>query len=485
MATMFDPVGFVATLFLGTAPAAPPAEFPPGFVWGTATAAVQVEGDTPFSDWAEFEARPGAIRGGQRIGAAARHFDRFEEDFQAASAMNTNGYRFSVEWSRLEPMPGRWNRQAAARYRAMLMSLRAKGIRPMVTLHHFSNPQWVAEQGGWLAPKTAEDFGMFAGRAAAAFGDLADDWVTINEPTLYAAEGHYRGVFPPGPPGRLADLPRVLANLARGHARAFHAIKRADRVPADPRGPAARVGVAEHMAAVHPAIGWNPLDIAVAAFTERWFNFSFLDACRTGRMRFDVGVARFHEDLPELVNTLDFVGVNYYTRAYAHADRPLERRVPGDAPCSDLGLEIYPDGMYEVLMRTHARYRLPAYVTETGVSDASRDLTPTFMVRHLARVARARRDGADVRGVYWWSLLDNFEWQNGFAGGRFGLLAVDFGHPALPRTWTPAARVYQRIAAVNRLPDDLLTEYGDAACGAPSEGVSAVDYSSRPGPPAP
>lgn len=462
---MFDPLSLVTSLFLGAAPAAPPTAFPPGFVWGTATAAIQVEGGTPFSDWAAFEARPGAIRGGQRIGEAARHYELFEQDFAAAAAMNTDGYRFSVEWSRLEPLPGRWNRRAAAHYRAMLRSLRAKGIRPMVTLHHFSNPQWVADQGGWLAPKTAEDFGAFAGRAGAAFGDLADDWVTINEPTLYAAESHFRGVFPPGRQGGLAELPRVLANLARGHARAYQALKRADRVPADPRGPAARVGVAEHMAAIHPALPWNPLDIAVAAVSESWFNFSFLDACATGRLRFEAGVSRVHEDLPELARTLDFVGVNYYTRALAHADRPLDRRVSGDLPRSDLGLEIYPDGMYEVLMRTHARYRLPAYVTETGVSDASRDLTPAFMVRHLARIARARRDGADVRGVYWWSLLDNFEWQNGYTGGRFGLLAVDFEHPARPRAWTPAARTYQRIAGANRLPEEVLAAYGDASCG--------------------
>ena len=478
---MPDPLTLITSLILGTTPAGPPPDFPPGFVWGTATAAIQVEGDTPFSDWAAFQARPGAIRDGRRIGAAARHFELYERDFAAAKAMNTNGYRFSIEWSRLEPLPGRWDRRAAARYREMLRSLRAKGIRPMVTLHHFSNPQWVADQGGWLAPKTAEDFGAFAGRAAHAFGDLADDWVTINEPTLYAAEGHFRGVFPPGRQGGLAELPFVLKQLARGHARAYHAIKRHDRVPLDPSGPAARVGVAEHMAAIHPATPWSPFDIAVAAISERWFNYAFLDACVSGRMRFEAGVSRVHETEPDLAGTLDFIGVNYYTRSFAHANDPIARRVPPGVPCSDLGLEIYPDGMYEVLMRAHRRYRLPAYVTETGISDAGRRATPRFMVRHLARVARARADGADVRGVYWWSLLDNFEWQNGYAGGRFGLLAVDFERPDRPRTWTPAARVYQRIAGANRLTEDLIAAHGDVACGLLTE----PDHSSSPGPPAP
>ncbi|MFN3431544.1 MAG: family 1 glycosylhydrolase, partial [Candidatus Sericytochromatia bacterium] len=194
--------------------------FPAGFVWGTATAAVQVEGDTPHSDWAEFETRPGAIRGSHRIGQAARHFDLYEEDFREARAMRTNGYRFSLEWSRLEPRRGEWNRAAEARYRRMLESLRAKGIRPMVTLHHFSNPTWVAAQGGWENPATITAFEGFVRRVGAAYGHLVDDWITFNEPTIYASEGYFRGVFPPGRANDLVALPRVLGHLARAHGQA-------------------------------------------------------------------------------------------------------------------------------------------------------------------------------------------------------------------------------------------------------------------------
>ncbi|MDB5099957.1 MAG: beta-glucosidase, partial [Cyanobacteria bacterium RYN_339] len=335
--------------------------FPPGFVWGTATAAVQVEGNTVHSDWARFEQKPGAIRDGARIGAAARHWELYEQDFEAARRMNTTGYRCSIEWSRLEPTRGAWDEAAANHYRAMFASLRAKGIRPLVTLHHFSNPQWVADQGGWLNPNTQADFEAFVSRAAEAFGDQVDDWVTFNEPTIYACEGYLDGAFPPGRHGDFVALPAVLGNLVKAHGRAYHALKRLD--------PGCRVGVAEHMVAFEPVWGWNPLDGLMAATSERWLNYGFLDAAATGRVRFETGVANDREDVPWLAGTLDFVGVNYYTHSLASVLAPFQRLASLDAPKTDLGLDICPEGLFDVLVRTHARFKLPILITETGVAD--------------------------------------------------------------------------------------------------------------------
>lgn len=440
------------------APAPDALRFPPGFVWGTATAAVQVEGDTPHSDWAEFEQRPGAIRGADRIGQAARHYDLYEEDFREARAMRTTGYRFSLEWSRLEPKRGEWDHAAEARYRRMLESLRAKGIRPMVTLHHFSNPNWVAAQGGWENPATIAAFEGFVRRVGAAYGHLVDDWVTFNEPTIYAAEGYIRGVFPPGKTGDFVALPRVLGHLARAHGQAYRALHQTDRLTAFPGGVPARVGVAEHMVAFYPAQAWSPLDLAWTAITETWINYAFLDAAKTGRLRFETVVARYWQDEPAMKGALDFVGVNYYTRSLMSAWAPLSRGSSPDGALTDLGLEIHPEGMATVLERVHDRYRLPIYVTETGIADESRAATPGFMVRYLAEVQRAAAKGVPVKGVYWWSLLDNFEWQNGYHG-RFGLLAVDFKRPDRRRTWTPGAHTYARIAGANGIDADLLTRY--------------------------
>lgn len=441
------------------APTAPAAlAFPKGFIWGTSTAAVQVEGNTVNSDWADFEKRPGAIRDGQRIGVAARHYELYEQDFADAQAMHTNGYRFSIEWSRLEPRRGVWDHAAEAHYRAMLKSLRRRGIHPVVTLHHFSNPRWVAEAGGWANPATITAFEGFAHRSAVAFGDLVDDWLTFNEPTIYGAEGYISGHFPPGVSGDFVTLPRVLGHMARAHWKAYKALHEADTVAAEGHGPAVRVGIAEHMLVFTPTAPWNPLDQIWAGITENWVNYGFLDAAVTGRARFETVVSRYWHDEPAYAGSLDFVGVNYYTRSMVSCLAPLSRRCADGAPLTDLGLEIYPQGMATVLERTYARYRLPVVVTETGIADAHRTATPAFMVRHLAQVHRAIAHGVPVEGVYWWSLMDNFEWQNGY-DGRFGLLAVDFNDPARKRSWTPAAHIYARIAAGNTISAALLARY--------------------------
>jgi beta-glucosidase len=436
--------------------------FPAGFLWGTATSAVQCEGGTVHSDWETFQRRPHAIRTSEQIGAAAKAYDTYESDYQAASAMHTNAYRFSIEWSRLEPTRGHFDAHAATHYRAMLLSLRAKGIRPMVTLHHFSNPDWVAAQGGWLNPLTIDDFETFACYAAQTFGDLVDDWITINEPSIYVGEGYLDGAFPPGYQGDFKDVPRVLANMAKAHGRAYHALHRYDVIQAAPNEPACSVGIADHMVAFQAEAPWNPLDLVVKAINEDWVNFCFLNAACTGEIRFDTLVGRDYEQVPALAHTLDFVGVNYYTRSLSSILAPFSRNAEPGKPKTDLGLEIYPDGLTQVLEAAYTRYHLPIYITEMGLADAGRKQTPAFMVQHLARVGNAIAEGIPVKGVFWWSLMDNFEWQYG-TSGRFGLLAVDFSRPDCPRSWTPGAFVYARIARENQIDPDLRASYPERA----------------------
>ena len=410
--------------------------FPDGFRWGTATSAYQVEGNNTASDWWRWEHQPGRIRSGDRSGLACDWWRHAERDFDLMSAMHQNAARLSVEWSRLEPHPGRWDEAAEGRYREMLHGLRDRGIEPLVTLNHFTLPQWVADRGGWLWDGIIAAFAAFTSRFVRATAPLVDFWITVNEPVGYLISAYILGHFPPGRANPLA-FARALRASVRAHAAAYRAIHDAQ--------PAARVGVAAYLRPVQPAEPRSPLDRWLAARLDHVINWMYLDALKTGRL---VGPSGLRMRVPEAVGTLDFVGVNYYTRTriafdlrrpgslFARADRPY------DAEMSDADYgEVFPDGLLTVL-REARRYGLPLYVTENGLPDADDDLRPRFITEHLLRVARAIEDGCPVRGYYHWSLVDNFEWADGWSL-RFGLYALD---PVTQvRTPRPSAGLYGEI----------------------------------------
>lgn len=441
--------------------------FPAGFWWGAATAAHQVEGGLK-NDWVPFEATPGAIAHGDTSDVAVDHYRRFDADFALAAQMGHNAHRLSIEWARLEPARGKWDEDAIAHYHAVFASLRRHGLKPMVTLHHFTNPQWVADQGGWLAPRTVEDFARFAAFAGREFGRDVDVWVTINEPNVYAFQTHDAGVWPPRRQER-AEALRVMAAMARGHAHAYLALHRNDRVDVDGDGRAAMVGVAQHIALFDPYSPWNPIDHAKAHYNDQVFNRAFLHAATTGDLRFEVPGAegvRAREPLAE--SAVDFIGVNYYTRWRTTSFGPADRVATPGAPVSALGWEIYPAGIYRALKLandyTHLPdgRRVPLVVTENGLDDRTGAGRSAYLVTHLAEVARAIRDGMDVRGYMHWTLMDNFEWSEGYAP-RFGLYRVDRTPTGdLARIPTETVPVFRAIAAANGLTPELLARYGAA-----------------------
>lgn len=422
--------------------------FPPGFLWGSATSAYQVEGGNTRCDWFHFEGEPGRIERGERCGASARHYDLFEQDFRMAGEMGQNAHRFSLEWSRIEPEKAHWDPEAVAHYREVFRSLRRNRLAPMVTLHHFTNPLWVAEQGGWENEKTVGDFADFVTFAVEQFRDEASLWITINEPLVYAYKGYVGGEFPPGRKGDMRGAGVVIRNLLRAHGRAYRIIHRLQQ--------AAQVGIASAIVLFDPFSPWNPLDRLLASYHTRIFDLAFLDAAASGLIRLHLlGTAppfliRFAERVPELRASMDFIGVNYYTRYLCKALAPLETFTRPGSPQTDLGWEIYPAGMLRALQLV-SRYRLPIYITENGIADARDDRRPGFIVAHLQQVLRAIGEGIDVRGYFHWSLLDNFEWAQGFRA-RFGLMQVDYESPEKTRSLTDSARLYGEIARTNALP---------------------------------
>ncbi len=417
--------------------------FPESFLWGSATAAHQVEGGNHANDWWAWEQIPGRIKHGDRSDPGCDHYRRYESDFDLLKSLHQNAHRFSLEWSRIEPAPGEFSGPAIQHYRDVLQALSDRGIEPMVTLHHFTNPTWIAQAGGWESPETAERFARYAERVVTELGSLARYWVTINEPTVIAYQGYVKGEWPPGKRYGIDGVSRVLVTLIRGHWLAYERIKS--------RHPELQLGLAHHLRVFDPARPWMPLDRVVAAAFERVFNGTIRKTLRRGQLVFPLTRAdRASGPRP----SQDFIGVNYYTRERVKFNRDYraelfgERVLRADAPRSDLNWELYPDGLYR-LLRSLQRERLPIIVTENGIADAADAMRPDFLLSHVAAMLRAIQTGVPVRGYFHWTCFDNFEWVEGYSA-KFGLIACD---PATQeRRLRYSARVYAEICRTNRLP---------------------------------
>lgn len=427
-----------------------------GFLLGTATAAHQIEGNNE-NDWTDWEngtwedGNPRIARG-ERSGLATDSYRRFDEDLAAMKLLRANSYRFSVEWSRLEPEEGEWRDDVAAHYLSWATRLRAAGIEPMVTLHHFTLPRWVAARGGWANEETIGHFERFARRVGEALGAQVDLWCTLNEPNVQVIRGYLDGLWPPGVrDSQLAAL--AYAHLMRAHGRASRALRSSDLTDADGDGAATRIGLAHHVRIFQPATA-SSLDLAIADLTDDFFNEALPRAMATGRIQLSVpGQVAMDEPAPELEGATDYLGLNYYTRDFVRADlgSPTFSNlyVPRGRPTSDLGWDLYPEGLYLLLTR-FAGFGWPLYVTENGIADAAGEARHHYLRAHVYAVQRATEAGVDVRGYFHWSLLDNFEWLDGFEP-RFGLFTVDRSEGgSLRRSPTPAVESFRDIAA--RLP---------------------------------
>jgi beta-glucosidase len=403
--------------------------FPDGFLWGTSSAAHQVEGDNRNSDWWEFEQEPGRIANGDTSEIACDHYHRYREDFTLLRELSQNAHRLSIEWSRIEPSQGEFDSRQIRHYRDVIGELREQGIQPMVTLHHFTNPLWFIRKGGWAAAGSAHAFLPYVRRVVEELGDLVSLWCTINEPNIFAANGWITGEFPPGRRGDLASAYRVLSNMRRAHEMAYVAIKR--------RWPDSPVGLSHHKFLFMPASASRRDRLAAQTAqlaVDRW-------PVAPGRLRKVVEA------------TSDFVGIAHYHGQCVAFDprRPQEQfirrfNVPG-APVTELGWSSDPAWMRAVLNDLKGLGK-PVYITENGLAAAEDQKREGYLTEVLTNVRLAIQDGVDVRGYFHWTNTDNFEWARGYQA-HFGLIAVD--RVTLERTVKPSGRLYSRIAKANGL----------------------------------
>lgn len=429
---------------------APRRAFPTGFLWGSATAAHQVEGNNTNNDWWAAEQ---AGRVPFTSGLACDQFNRYDADFTLFAELGQTAHRLSIEWSRIEPRPGELSHEALDHYRKVLESLRSHGIEPIVTLHHFANPIWLAEQGSWTRREVVGRFARYARRVVREYKDLVRYWVTINEPGVYASQGWLIGVWPPNRVNDLRATFTVLRNMALAHGRAYHAMKAEQ--------PDARIGVAHHWRLFDPANPNRRGDRLIAALRNRLMNTVFPIAIQRGRLLPPLGSGRL---IPWLQNTEDWVGVNYYTREHNHfepraARLGFGREIFPEVERNQLGWEIYPRGLERaLLMAAPPGSGREIMVTENGVPEPDDQdvIRPRYLVQHLAACHRAIEAGVNLRGYVHWTSLDNFEWAEGFAA-RFGLVHVDFTTQA--RTPKPSAYLYRDIIRRNGLSADDLACY--------------------------
>ncbi len=405
-------------------------KFPAGFLWGTSSAAHQVEGANFNSDWWLFEQAPGHIQDGDSSLVACDHYRRFREDFALLRQMNNNAHRLSIEWARVEPRPGEFDSGQIDHYRAVLSELRAQGIEAMLTLHHFTSPAWFADGGGWTAAGAPAAFLRYVERVVDELGDQVGLWCTVNEPNIYAANGWMTGEFPPAHRGDVLGFLKVIARMREAHELAYRLIhrKRSD----------ARVGLSHH-------------------------KFLFLPATERERDRWAARSANAFMDswpvpAPRLQRVwdaaCDWVGVAHYWAQMAALDplRPHQQfvrrfNVPG-LPLTDMGWASDPAWMRDVLGEVRGLGK-PVYVTENGISAQDDAVREAYLPAILRSVHAAIDDGVDVRGYFHWTMLDNFEWARGYSQ-RFGLIAVD--RATLARTIKPSGHLYGRIAAANSVP---------------------------------
>lgn len=417
--------------------------FPKDFLWGAATSATQIDGGDEASDWFEFCSRPGRIADGSSPAVACDHWNRYEEDFAVMRSLGLNAYRLGVDWSRFEPEPGQWNFAALDHFRAMLASLNQKKIRPLLTLNHFTLPRWWQARGGWTRETNLPDFYKFVEFLVAGVGDLVHEYVTINEPNVYAYFGYLEGIWPPGKSGLSGYLrgQQVQRNMLLAHFALYDTIR---ELHGSKNFAAPKIGAAMHYQIMDPLRPGNRLDEDRASAANYRFNEAWTDGIATGTLPRPLGNGkRVHDG-----EAWDFYGLNYYSRRlvsfspFALGQLFIRSEINPDAPHNDLGWEIYPEGLTRVLMHVHEKYRLPIRITENGIAADNDQDRVRFLQAHLDAMEAAMRRGVPVEAYYHWSLLDNFEWAEGYTA-RFGLLGVDF--QTQKRTVRESARAYGDI----------------------------------------
>ena len=426
--------------------------FPSDFLWGTATAAHQIEGGNDNNNWALFEKEAGRIHNGDISGFACDHWNRFEEDCELMTQLNQNSYRMSMEWSRIFRDKDTIDDSALDRYEEIIDTLIARNITPFVTLHHFTYPIWWDRQGGLMNRSNShlEHFARFCRLLGERFKDKVVYWNTINEIDIVAICGFFEGSHPPAKKS-FAKTFKATNTLLKMHQIAYQCLKEIN--------PDFKVGLVHNMPIVRPLRNNSLTDKLTAKLADYMFNGSVINGLKKGKL-----IGQFLGSEEGLKDSTDFLGLNFYHPVITSPKIPglavtaTEKPLCGkDNLCVGLDWEAYPEGMLLALRRFNEEFPgLPMYITENGIGTENDEWRQKLMIDHLKICHQAIQEGIDLKGYFHWSLLDNFEWAEGYSS-RFGLVEVDFN--SQKRTVKGSGTLYGDISRNNGLTSEILDKF--------------------------
>jgi beta-glucosidase len=406
------------------------------FLWGVATSAFQLEG-SPYADWTTWDEilseKPDITN----------HYFLYKEDLALLKDLGVNAYRFSLEWSRIQPRERVWDEKAIRHYQEIVEILVDNHIEPMLTLNHFTHPLWFMKKYPWHEDASVEKFLIFVEKMVRTFEGVRY-WITFNEPYVLVLAGYFEGCTPPAIKDASLGV-KALTNILKAHGRAYDVIHS--------HIPDAMVSIAHNMASFAPWSKWNPLDRLLVKIAKHFYNHSLLDAFLSGSLSIKFPFRKAIEIAVPIKGKLDFFGVNYYTRMHLRFN-PLKkmgiemrhRDIDGHG-LTDMGWEIHPRGLEKVL-RNASKLNVPLIITENGIATRDSQKKIRFMQRHIDVLEKCRREGRDIRGYFYWTLIDNYEWLQGL-DSRFGLYTVDF--QTLERRPTNAAAYYSYLIKSRKL----------------------------------
>lgn len=413
----------------------------PGMLLGVSSSATQIDGGELGHTWNRWY-EDGRVRGGADPAIAAGHWDKWREDIMLMHSLGIKTYRFSVEWARIEPREGEFDEAAISHIKEELMLLIALGIKPLITLHHFTNPMWFERQGGWENPENIACFIRYVEKLVSSVGHLAQEYITINEPNLYAVNSYYYGIWPPGK-HRARTMFSVMSNMAEAHIKAYRLIHDLRRSLGFRD---TKVSFTLHLRVFEPKSRLNPADAASCAMVEGFFQEHIAAAMITGEFK---GPLKSSGNVRKKIYS-DFHAVSYSTRSTVSGFR---EGVRAECNKSDLGREILPSGIVKCCRFMQSITPLPIYVTASGVCDNEDVFRCKYIFDHLQTLCSS---DLDVRRYYYWGFLDGFEWLDGTTA-RFGLVRTDFTD--LTRSVKKSGRFYSEIIKNRAVTEEMYGEY--------------------------